>query len=454
MKNIFLNSQEIRNSIIDSLPIKLSPNYKISVCYIFPTKYCPIGCEHCMYASPSPANIDKKMILSNKAINRFIEISKESNMELLSISGGGEPLLERNKVYELIDRATFTKVEINSGGYWIKSEKSIKKTLCEIQEHIEKRKKLKKFEFNLRLSIDKFHQKVIKIENIVKLIKILRKDSEKNLDDQIYKDINIYFRSILIHDNTIKTIAEKLNANLVNTKMYVDEIRFKKKIKNGLNSIMVYYKNMNYIGRATGNPDLAKPTVSFDECIKSYQTPENGISTGKNHYNHNWNKQKMNGLNILANYDGKIFPYGGTPDISLDLYSNESYKKFIDTLFKDPVSSIVIEYGIENIVDIAHEVESDIKKKIKEKSWLASISDLCFATAHLRLYISIRLIQILLQSGYYQKSDIPPAISKYIELPRSELIKQYYNYVDSQDTIEYQFINENASFLYTKKKSE
>jgi len=75
-RNIFKDSQKTREEILSVSPYT-EANLPMSVAYFWPTKYCPIGCEHCMFASPGLVNIDRKMVLSETAVDNFIEISKE-----------------------------------------------------------------------------------------------------------------------------------------------------------------------------------------------------------------------------------------------------------------------------------------------------------------------------------------------------------------------------------------
>lgn len=52
-KSFFNRARELRSQILSDSPLfKEELTYPLAVAYIWPTKYCPVGCEHCMFASP------------------------------------------------------------------------------------------------------------------------------------------------------------------------------------------------------------------------------------------------------------------------------------------------------------------------------------------------------------------------------------------------------------------
>ncbi len=424
-REIFRNSQELRNQIISQDPEKPEDLISLSVAYFWPTKYCPIGCEHCMFASPKLNKVDRKMILSETAVNNFIKISKDANLESLVVSGGGEPTLEMDTIEKLLGEANFKYFEIITGAQWTAKEGLVHKYLGRLQNAITKRKEAGgEFNFSLRVSIDSFHQRVVKLDKIANLVNILREDSKKK-GDKMYPDIKIFFRTLLVDgENTADELARYLGADISDLDHYVRKITFEGDEDADLNNLLVFYKDMRYVGRAKGAWGINK-SVEFDNYFESYAKNQGDIRLGMSYLRPGSEGEALNGINVFVSYDGKMMPYGGAPDVSLNINEEDDFSAYSLKLMRDVVSKTLLLKGIRHIEEVAEEVEPNIRNKIEQKNWLASVADESLATSELRLYVTIRLLQKSIQNDELNISALPDWLQDLINMPVDSLIDEY-----------------------------
>ena len=110
-------------------------------------------------------------VLFPEEVDSIIDISDKGNLDFMVVSGGGEPTLEMKTNIRLLSEGTYNHFELNTGGNWLKTEKSTRKILDTLQTAInDKNKNGTKIDFGLRISIDKFHQEKVPIIWIARLI--------------------------------------------------------------------------------------------------------------------------------------------------------------------------------------------------------------------------------------------------------------------------------------------
>lgn len=443
---IFCDSQNLRNKIIKSGIRYQKKPIPMSVAYFWPTKYCPIGCEHCMFASPGLSKIDHKYILSQEAVSNFIKISKTANLDSLIVSGGGEPTLEMDTILRLINESEYKYFELITGAHWTVDEQLIHEYLGKIQTAISKRKKRgSKFHFSLRVSIDSFHQKVVKLESLGKLVLILMEDYYKEIEDKKYPDISLFFRTLLVEgDNTADSFASYLGGTISEIKNYVRTI----KLGNVLNpyELIVFYKDMRFVGKAT-NIGSVKKSVKFDKFFDSYSKESGDVRLGMTYLNPGSKGEALDGINVFVSYDGRMLPYGGVPDLVLDINKDSNYSKYVRRLMGDIVSRTLLFKGLRHIEDIAKEIEPKISKMIEQKNWLASVADMSLSTPEMRLYVTIRLLQNEIANGEIQIDSLPDWLQKLTTISAKKLRDKYRELVLKSPKQMHEYINENVTIL-------
>jgi len=443
--NLFFEAEKVRKNLIDEFPLHSHDlRYPLSVAYIWPTKYCPLGCAHCMYASPKLQEIDKKMILSRKAIENFIHISKMGKLDSLVISGGGEPMLEWETVQTLVRDASYDFCEVITSGYFLVNDDLTKKYLSGLQKVLSNRKKKKKsHNFCLRISIDEYHQKVVKLEWIKKLIFLLKEDAGLPHDKRSYPDIKLYFRTLLIEDKTVEELAELTGAHLTSMENYERQLIFDDK-KNPPFSLSVMYKDMRFVGR--GKSAKVKTLIGFDQYFESYTKKENDVQLGMggSYVKHGLKHKLIKGVDVFVTHEGDVLPYGGVGDIDFNLYKSKNYKLLLTKLFKDIISRTLLLKGLHHIEEIDMEVDPHVFERVRNKNWLASVADESLATAAQRLYVTIRLFQTYINSGELKQEELSPYAKKIISIPKANLQNEFRDYMQKAKHIIFSYANERS----------
>lgn len=444
----FDDAQTKRKRIIQDLNLPLPNFLPLAVVYLWLTKYCPVNCDHCMFASPNIVNKNSKFILSNKAIKKFITLSHESKLDTLVISGGGEPLLELSKVINVIKNAHYKNLEIITSGYWTSTKKQISNILNCIQRAISFKNKLSstKVNFSFRISVDKYHQKKIKLIWLKNLIDIIIEDQSLPAKKRKYPDIKIYLRSLLIKDSTVDEFVNLLKGRITKMNNFVRTIY----LPENSFEIKVFYKEMRFVGRAKNLNE--KKLISFKKYFSQYCDKNNDIRLGMTFLDHKSKGEILNGINVFITSEGKIFPYGGTPDIYAQLDTDFTYKDFLEDLFQDIVSRTLLERGLNFIKEIALEVESNINKKIIKKNWLASIADESLATPEIRLYVTIRLIQKYLELKIINRKDLSDYLKEIVSIKPKKLKEFYKDFIKNKKNLKYSYANEQINFCIQNKR--
>lgn len=446
--NLFFEAEKMRKNLIDEFPLNIHDlQYPLSVAYIWPTKYCPLGCAHCMYASPKLQEIDKKMILSRKAIDNFINITKKGKLDSLVISGGGEPMLEWKTVQKLVRDATYDFCEVITSGYFLVNDDLTKKYLSGLQKVLSYRKKKKKsHNFCLRISIDEYHQKVVKLEWIKKLIYLLKEDARLPHSKRSYPDIKLYFRALLIEDKTVEELAKLTRAHLTSMENYERQLIIEDK-KSPLFLLSVMYKDMRFVGR--GKNAKVKTLIGFDQYFESHTKKENDVQLGMggSYVKHGLKHKLIKGIDVFVTHEGDMLPYGGVGDIDFNLYKSKNYKLLLAKLFRDIISRTLLLKGLHHIEEIDKEVDPHVLERVRNKNWLASVADESLATAAQRLYVTIRLFQKHIKSGELKKENLSPYAQKIISISKNRLQREFADYMHHAKHVIFSYANERNEMI-------
>lgn len=445
LRGIFESARDLRAKVSTTYPLLSDREYPLSVAYFWPTKYCPIGCDHCMFASPKPKYIDKSKVLNDTAIEKFIQMSKEAKLKSLVLSGGGEPMMEMPIILKLISEAEYEYFEIITGGHWLASKRLVQTTLGSLQQAIfNRRNRGHDFDFSLRLSLDSYHQTVVKLPWVKRLVDILRDDAILPELERRYPDINLFFRTILIEDDTVYNLAALLDAELTDMKDYIRELKFNDDKSSSINTLQAFYKDMRFVGRGEGLNTVK--LMGFDEYFASYSDDHQDIRLGMTYFKPGSRAQALEGINVIVTYEGKMMPYGGAPDVSINIYL-EKYQDLLIKLSKDVISRTLLFEGLDHVRKIAEEVDPDIMDRIRRKNWVASVADESLSTAEKRLYISIRLLQIKIENGEIKLDQLPEHVRELVSIDPEVLQAEYHRHMNSIGYIQHDFGNEVVSVM-------
>ena len=205
MKNIFDRPcyyiEQVKKVRISERKLKKF-NSKSMLC-AWVTKLCPARCESCffksnMYHSGVP---DEKYQFSQYGVDRLIKFINDSNNSYLMLSGGGEPMVRKDIVNEIIRRVKSDRIVIVTSAIWAKTYASAEKTIDELYEsYISRNDDLV---LVLRLSVDSFHYKPLGFDVIDNVIKVFRNKYSK------CKNFQLRIHTMQ-NDPTLEMVAEKI----------------------------------------------------------------------------------------------------------------------------------------------------------------------------------------------------------------------------------------------------
>lgn len=349
-------------------------------------------------------------------------------------------MLELPTILRLIKEAHFNYFEIITGAHWTANESLMRRTLDQVQHAISERKdKSGDFDFSFRISLDSFHQAVVKLHWLKSLVDVVRKDAVLSTETRKYPDINLFFRALLIEDDTVDQFVNLLNINLGEMNDYVRELRFDDKFSTGINTLKIFYKDMRFVGR--GKTVKTVKLMEFDQYFSSYADKNQDVRLGMTYLKAGSRGEVLDGINVFVTYEGKMLPYGGVSDVFADIYT-DSYADFLSKLSRDIISRTLLQKGLMGVMKIAEEVDPSIGGRVRRKNWIASVADESLATPELRLYITLRLLQEYVKESIVELESLVPQLRDLVTTDISILQNEYKRQVQSARKHEYSFGNE------------
>lgn len=159
---------------------------------IFFTNICNAKCEHC-YVNPLFIN---KEIMSNSLLNDCINSAIQFHIKRISLTGG-EPLLFWNEISKNMNNIKDNNIDcsISTNAYWADSDVHAHKFITEMKS---------KGVNCLEVSTDKYHQKFIPLENIIRCIKSSQYENMSILVRVCGENINDEMRTLNILSSLLK----------------------------------------------------------------------------------------------------------------------------------------------------------------------------------------------------------------------------------------------------------
>lgn len=136
------------------------------------TKLCPAKCLNCFFKSNMQRDtvLPERSQFSDYGLERLIKFVNDSNNSYIQLSGGGEPMIRRDAVLEIVKRVKTDRIVIVTSGLWATSHDKAKEIIFELYEAYKTRKD--NTIVVLRLSIDDFHQKPLGFDVLVRIVKV------------------------------------------------------------------------------------------------------------------------------------------------------------------------------------------------------------------------------------------------------------------------------------------
>jgi len=412
---IFHNPQRYRDTVLNW--VRVAPEEgalrDIDV-YIFPTKFCPVGCSHCYFASPprkKGSSEENTGTLNEDSITKFLDLTRHLGVNNFTVTGGGDPLLEPEKTTRLVREHPGQTATIHTSAFWAQSPKLAAERVNALLDAQEKNPN--STQLVLRVSIDDFHKNVDPraYQNLFGLFHDnwarYKKGGLKLGIHSIHGDATIsQLASDLEKDPRVKNVERQL----VDGKYHPTRIFF----KNGMEVAIDYSPLFKPLPR----PDM-RDTDLIDQSVSAFdkgRDPRPAARTDSN------GKPK----GCLCMYEtGSIELWNTAPTDNLKNIHTDSIHDVLGS-FEDVIYSAAIEKGAKYIENLIEEVDPLSVRRAKAVSSATLFNTRVLAEPKTRLYVTLRILQDRMKEGKQQSLDSLPAELTTAILGGKEKLQNFY----------------------------
>lgn len=431
-RRAFAKPQAARDVILEKTNVQPpdSPEFNNRpTIYVFPTRFCPVGCSFCYFASPMGAKKTRENAFDGEGVERFIQFTEDSHPAGIVVSGGGDPFVELEKVLEIVKRAKTDKITLVTSAFWAtrgdKADAIVRRVFQAAQENPNKP------EVILRLSIDVEHMVRVPLKSYLYVVDAF----SRNLREYTGGKFKLMVHSLL-GDTAMGQLETALNERAAmgepGLKVVeggeLDVVKSRMVLANGLvvdiRRVDVFHSNLKI--------DLNN--ISLEEVRRNYEAwiakslyklkdPKGIVRSGIQ-----VNAFGEYALDFLLNYDGLMEVWASSsPDNVSNMYG-ESYEEFRKKALADVITLAQLEKGIQyvkGIVDEVNPIAMDRAVAINIPDWFSRIA---FQEAKTRLYASVRILQDYLAEGRISREEFeafPEDIRRLVSLSPADLQRFY-----------------------------
>lgn len=368
------------------------------------TKLCPARCESCffksnMYHSGVP---DEKYQFSQYGVDRLIKFINDSNNSYLMLSGGGEPMVRKDIVNEIIRRVKSDRIVIVTSAIWAKTYASAEKTIDELYEsYISRNDDLV---LVLRLSVDSFHYKPLGFDVIDNVIKVFRNKYSK------CKNFQLRIHTMQ-NDPTLEMVAEKIgdckvvysdiesvsdNKEIIKILPKQATLSFNEgyDIKVGLSKL--FFSNLK-IDLNEFTEDIQRSLDVFEEDMSSSEYGNPSILT---------NCDGSLGLDFWIDYNGNVTTWGNQQWDSLYNVYVDTYQDLVKGTFENIISYSFLDKGYYYRERIVRTVNPRAVLRSKAMNLRDYAGAFLMEEDKTKLYYAVRAIKDYLEDGVLSEDDI------------------------------------------------
>ncbi|NTU46738.1 DUF386 family protein [Candidatus Roizmanbacteria bacterium] len=412
----FQHPDELRNIILKSVKVEPLEKFdgKSFVC-VWPTKFCPVGCDMCFFHSPK-ANMEKKTpetTLTQAGQSKFIQFVNAANTGELVIAGGGEPFHEPDFMNQIAEQVKADKIFLTTSGIWAKSKQKAETLLSNLYDaHTRNGNDTR---LDIRLSFDKFHASKISPDHslgyVWNLLEIFR---EKYRD----ADFRLSFHTMW-GDETMQELLDKLPVSARTQKNNKTELI---SLADGF-TFEIRWRRLFYPNQHANLNDRASVKSAKDIMNEDILTEHNGNMSVVYQ-----NNGEPSGADFLIHYDGTVLNWGATsPDNEPSLYSQE-YEEVMERALSDVLSLSVLEKGNAYRDSLIEEINPKAVERAKAFNLRDFYSRTQLEESSTRLYASVRIIQDYIAEGRISQEQVhnwPKILQMLISAKPNTLIDVY-----------------------------
>jgi len=422
MINVFNNPTKYLNEIRDNIQVDSYTHHTgKSMAVVFFTKICRAGCPFCFFRSDSNENVEiiEEQEFSREGFDKLISFINSSNIDVLQISGGGEPFEKPEYILETIEKANVGKIIIVTSGYWANNYENAKKFIKEMEDILKKRKD--DLNIVLRVSVDKFHVSRIGDDKVKNIIHVF----ENNILNNPKFSLSIHtIEDDIAVNNIIKDIGCKV----------VSEAKIKANSSKNFNRYVFITGKGLIVSVETAKLFLSNLKVD----IKNLEKKQNSFAVfyrdleenQKGNFSLYIDEQGDVGLDYLISYNGNVTTWGNYQRYDVPNLYIHSPQEIIDLLYKDVVSYSFLKESFSYRNNIVREVNP----RAADRSILINIRDYSgtymLEEDNTLLYYAINMVKNYVEKGIVNEDDIKklsPELIKVFGMKKDDIIEMYKN---------------------------
>lgn len=368
------------------------------------TKLCPAHCESCFFKSDMYHDgiPDEKYQFSKFGVDRLIQFINDSNNSYLMLSGGGEPMVRKDAVNEIIRRTKTDRIVIVTSAIWAKTYESAKRTIDELYQSYLARND--DAVVVVRLSVDSFHYKPLGFDVINNVIRVFRESYSacKNFqlrihtmqNDPTLENIAAMIGDCHVEYSTVEGVSDNREIIKILPKQAVLKFDDGYEVKVGLSKL--FFSNLK-IDLNEFTPDIQKSLDVFEEdmSISEYGNPS--ILT---------NCDGSLGLDFWIDYNGNVTTWGNQQWDSLYNVYTDTYADLVKGTFSNIISYSFLDKGYYYRERIVRRVNPRAVLRSKAMNLRDYAGAFLMEEDKTKLYYAIRAIKDYLEDGVLSEEEI------------------------------------------------
>lgn len=427
IQKAFANPQNYRNQLLQQNISPKAKDYpgKTFICVSL-TRFCPVGCKFCFFKS---APVYKKPSIEDAFdkdnLYNFINFANNINLGYLLVSGGGEPMIQRDAVLEIIEKVECERIVLVTSANWAKTAKQTKSYVEDIAAAISRRSTPTLV--TIRVSCDLDHNSNLGYEPIYNLIRLFEQEyrEHKQLELKLHSVADDPSIDLVIKElSTDYTIERKTNINTrISDGKSVIKIVPKQEVLtfNGYAVPVGYAKIFFSNLKVNLHEDIAKNLAVYQQDIIESEDGNSSVVSNVN---------GDEGLDFWINYNGNVTTWGNQFLDNLFNVHEDSPQEVIEKSLGDVAALAFIEKGADYRDRVVNEVNPTAVIRSKAVNIRDYTGALMFDEARTRLYFMLRVIQDYISEGRItadQIASLPEDLHALINTSNQELRTAYHN---------------------------
>lgn len=378
-------------------------NSKSMLC-VWVTKLCPAHCESCFFKSDMYHDgvPDEKYQFSEYGLDRLIKFINDSNNSYLMLSGGGEPMVRRDAVNEIIRRTKTDRIVIVTSAIWAKTYEAAKRTIDELYQSYLARND--EAIVVVRLSVDSFHYKPLGFDVINNVIRVFRENYSKckgfqlrihtMQKDETLEKVAGMIGGCHVEYSDIESVSDNREIIKILPKQAVLKFDDGYEVKVGLSKL--FFSNLKIDLREL-TADIQHSLDVFEEDMSTSEYGNPSILT---------NCDGSLGLDFWIDYNGNATTWGNQQWDSLYNVYTDTYGDLVEGTFKNVISYSFLDKGYYYRERIVRTVNPRAVLRSKAMNLRDYAGGFLMEEDKTKLYYAIRAIKDYLEDGILSEEEV------------------------------------------------